>query len=114
MGTGFTIALGSKNIVPNGENTMKLSSAEKQKAYRDRKYRQDFMSNDFYVTQCLKEAEARGKREDFVSLFDETYDIAYEQNGNAAELVRRIAFVSYSVLSALNALSNVSDRRGEQ
>lgn len=76
------------------------SNSEKQRAYRGRKKRQMFLSNDICVTQMLDEAQRQEvtNYEDFTDLVEYCYDVGGER------LAQLIAVKVYGFLSLVNGV----------
>jgi len=70
-------------------------SAEKQKAYRERKKKEQFMSNAFSVTRCIELAKVLDREAETVDLFDYSYDIG------GAILVERVSLLVYAGFSLI-------------
>ena len=81
---------------------MTIPAAEKQRQYRQRKKKTDYLSNDYSVTKVLEGARALGQEAEYAELIDEFYEIGGEK------LVERTCLLIYSFISTVLAVQGVS------
>lgn len=72
---------------------MPLSAAKKQKRYRDRKKKDDYLGNAYCVTRLMQDAKTLGAEEEMADLLDFAYEIGGEI------LVERLSFLIYGYTS---------------
>lgn len=77
---------------------MPLSPAEKQRAYRERKKKQDYLSNAYSVTKVMNDAHRLGNEAEMAELIEDLWEIGGEK------LVERTCFLIYSVTSSVVVL----------
>lgn len=79
---------------------MSQANADKQRAYRERKKRDGFLSNDFGVTKLLKAAEEMGQGNEYREMIEFIYDILAEGHGHetAVRITSNILFAIYPVV----------------
>jgi len=76
---------------------MPLSPAQKQRAYRERKKRDDFLSNAYSVTKVMQDARVLGVEQEMSDLIGDLWDIGGEK------LVEKTCFLIYSHTSLVRA-----------
>lgn len=73
-------------------------SAEKQKRYRERKKKDEFLGNAYCVTKCMELAKVLNREAETWDLLDYSYDIGGQI------LVERVSFLVYSGFSLIDGL----------
>ena len=83
---------------------MSLSNADKQRAYRDRKKRNDYICNDFFVTKLLNTAHTSEAKQDYLKMIETMYDMAFEiykNHSQSVDLINKILFAAYPIFQLI-------------